>query len=177
MKYFLDTEFSENGKHIDLISIGVVAEDGRELYRQCAEFEPAYASPWVQANVFPHLQTCSTSWPLGEPRHVFGQCRRLDCVWRGRGQIAYELSVFLDPKRYGKPEIWGWCAAYDFVVLCQLFGTMMELPEDWPHYIRDLQFLLDLSGIADEQLPPQQGAHHALADAHYIQQIVTFLEV
>jgi len=32
MKYFIDTEFYEDGKTIDLISLGVVAEDGRELY-------------------------------------------------------------------------------------------------------------------------------------------------
>jgi hypothetical protein len=30
MRYWLDTEFIEDGKTIDLISIGIVAEDGRE---------------------------------------------------------------------------------------------------------------------------------------------------
>jgi hypothetical protein len=29
MKYFYGTEFIEDGKTIDLISIGIVAEDGR----------------------------------------------------------------------------------------------------------------------------------------------------
>ena len=32
MKYFYDTEFIEDGSTIELISIGVVAEDGREYY-------------------------------------------------------------------------------------------------------------------------------------------------
>lgn len=32
MKYFLDTEFIETVGHIELISIGIVSEDGRELY-------------------------------------------------------------------------------------------------------------------------------------------------
>lgn len=32
MRYFFDTEFYEDGKTIDLVSIGIVAEDGRELY-------------------------------------------------------------------------------------------------------------------------------------------------
>ena len=32
VKYFFDTEFYEDGKTIDLISIGIVAEDGREFY-------------------------------------------------------------------------------------------------------------------------------------------------
>ena len=37
MRYFLDTEFIEDGKTIDLLSIGIVAEDGRELYLQNVE--------------------------------------------------------------------------------------------------------------------------------------------
>lgn len=32
MRYFFDTEFHEDGQTIDLISIGIVAEDGREFY-------------------------------------------------------------------------------------------------------------------------------------------------
>ena len=32
MKYFIDTEFVETVGHIELISIGIVAEDGREYY-------------------------------------------------------------------------------------------------------------------------------------------------
>lgn len=32
MKFFYDTEFIEDGKTIDLISIGIVAEDGLEYY-------------------------------------------------------------------------------------------------------------------------------------------------
>ncbi|HET7322728.1 MAG TPA: hypothetical protein VFJ06_00160 [Halococcus sp.] len=32
VRFFYDTEFIDNGRIIDLISIGVVAEDGREFY-------------------------------------------------------------------------------------------------------------------------------------------------
>jgi hypothetical protein len=37
MRYWLDTEFIEDGHTIDLISIGIVAEDGRELYAENME--------------------------------------------------------------------------------------------------------------------------------------------
>ncbi len=40
MKFFLDTEFIEDGRTIDLVSIGVVAEDGREFYAVSTEFDP-----------------------------------------------------------------------------------------------------------------------------------------
>lgn len=32
MRYFIDTEFIEKPNTIDLISIAIIAEDGRELY-------------------------------------------------------------------------------------------------------------------------------------------------
>ena len=55
MKYFFDTEFSENGSTIDLISIGIVAEDGREFYAQNSECKFDNANDFVWRNVFPHL--------------------------------------------------------------------------------------------------------------------------
>lgn len=59
MRYFYDTEFIEDGKTIDLISIGIVAEDGRELYLQSVEFDPTQASAWVKEHVLSNLVLCS----------------------------------------------------------------------------------------------------------------------
>ena len=60
MKYFIDTEFIEGfrkpwlGKKahfIDLISIGIVAENGNEYYAISSEFDPKEANTWVYENV------------------------------------------------------------------------------------------------------------------------------
>lgn len=60
MKYFLDFEFIEGlrkplfGKRrhfIDMISVGIVSEDGREYYAISNEFNPKDASEWVKENV------------------------------------------------------------------------------------------------------------------------------
>ena len=60
MKYFIDTEFIEgfhkpmSGKRrhfIDLISIGIIAEDGREYYAISKEYNYDDASNWVKENV------------------------------------------------------------------------------------------------------------------------------
>lgn len=184
MRYFLDSEFSE-GAVIELISLAIVAEDGRELYVQSSEFTPQLASDWVKEHVFPHLTLCphqdeqSLASDLVN-HYVYGQCTftdpatgiagaQTDCLWRTCEQIALEIRAFCDPEKYGEPEFWGWCAGYDFVVLCQVFGTMMDLPAGFPHYIRELQYLLDKYQIKDEQLPAQsENAHNALADAHYL---------
>ena len=57
MKYFLDTEFIEDGKTIDLISIGIVAEDNRSLYLINSECDWSKASPWVLENVLEPMET------------------------------------------------------------------------------------------------------------------------
>lgn len=55
MKIFFDTEFIEDGKTIDLISIGMVRDDGEELYLENRECNLSRASPWVTENVLPYL--------------------------------------------------------------------------------------------------------------------------
>lgn len=192
MRYFVDTEFIDDGETIDLISIGIVSEDGREYYAQSCEFDHRSASPWVRENVLTHLQVCSwaepAKWGIGgmyradrmyHKRHG-GQCvdqqRGLvhNCPWRARRQMKHDLEDFFNSD--SKFELWGWGAGYDWVAFCQLFGTMMELPQGWPHYIRDIQYLLDERCIDDSDLPAQEGAaHNALADAKYIKQLWEFL--
>lgn len=152
MKYWLDTEFIEDGKTIELISIGIVAEDGREFYSQ-TECDLSKAGEWVQVNVLPHLQ------PTFQPRT----------------DVREEVRAFCDPEKYGKPEFWGYYADYDWVVFCQLFGTMMDLPKGWPMYCRDIKQLCDDKG--NPRLPEQgKGEHHALADAKWNRLAWLFLQ-
>src|SRR3712207_9345974 len=54
-RYFYDTEFIEDGTTIDLVSIGVVDETGREFYAVSTEFDPDKAIPWVRRNVLDQL--------------------------------------------------------------------------------------------------------------------------
>ena len=142
MKFWFDTEFIEDGKTIDLISIGIVAEDGRTYYAESAECDHELAGEWVTTHVIAHL--------------VGG-----DAV-KPRAQIAADIVAFVGDR----PEFWAYYADYDWVVLCQLYGTMMDLPDGWPMYCRDLKQLSDSMGI--RELPAQTGPeHHALADAEW----------
>ncbi len=195
MRYWVDSEFIDDGRTIDLISIGLVCEDGREYYAQSVEFEyeASNANKWIRENVFPHLDLGCTCFTVDSRNavedmrdmHLFldGNVRERHkklypvCPWRRLREIAQEIKAFCDPEQYGKPEFIGWCAGYDFVLLCQLFGTMMDLPADWPHYIKDLQHVLDDRSWTDDMLPEQEGsAHNALGDAKHIRRLWTFLE-
>ncbi len=164
MKYWYDTEFIENGSTIDLISIGIVAEDGREYYAISYDFDPAKASEWVKENVLVHLPDRNPQFSAN------GQH-----PWRKRATIKSDLLDFCDREVYGKPEFWGYYSAYDHVALCQLFGTMMDLPKKWPMYTRDIKQWCDQLG--NPELPKQdKGSHHALADARWTRAAWEYLQ-
>lgn len=139
MKIFFDTEFIEDGRSIDLISIGMVRDDGKTLYFESAECDLSRADEWVKKNVLVHLTGITIP----------------------RSEIARKIIEFAGPS----PEFWAYYADYDWVALCQLFGRMIDLPDGWPMYCRDLKQEADRLGV---RFPGQQGAkHNALADAQW----------
>ena len=82
---------------------------------------------------------------------------------------------FVDKHSRGiKPELWGYYADYDWVALCQLYGTMMDLPEGWPKFCLDLkQLSVD---VGSPQHPPDpEGEHNALVDARWNRDLYGFL--
>lgn len=184
MKYFLDTEFVENGSTIDLLSIGIAAEDGRVFYRQNKDAKFKEASDWVWRNVFPHLthfdmrgaRSCSDGVkPMGSLGDRRSQCNG-DCPWRSKSEIRDEVREFCNPDKFGKPEFWGYYSAYDWVAFCQLFGAMIHLPKGYPMFCRDLiQWTKDLG---NPKLPDQGSSEHsALADALWNKDVWKFLSV
>ena len=151
MKWFIDTEFNENGKTIELISIALVNEHGHGYYAISTEFDPAACNDWVKANVLTKL---------GE-RHPDSD------LWKSRSEIAEDVKGLL--QRGGAPEIWGYFSDYDWVAFCQLFGCMIDLPDGFPMYCLDLKQEMHRLGVAREQLPEQAAnEHNALADAFWI---------
>jgi hypothetical protein len=147
VRFFYDCEFIEDGVTIDLVSIGVVAEDGREFYAVSTEFDPAKAGQWVRENVLDKLPGPS------------------DKAWRDRVAIRDGLMKFLSP-RGESVELWAWFAAYDHVALAQLWGAMPALPRQLPRFTRDLRQRWEDVGKPALPTPPND-AHDALADARH----------
>ena len=61
MKYFIDTEFIDQPYTVDLISIALVAEDGREYYAESDETDWSRASQWTLTHVKPQLDGAGTA--------------------------------------------------------------------------------------------------------------------
>lgn len=144
MRIWFDTEFIENGKTIELISIGAVRADGLTFYAEDAETDLGKACPWVQEHVLPHLNSAQYAMK--------------------RADIAERFRLFCEqPEHINKvlPQFWAYYGAYDWVALCQLYGRMVDLPQGWPMFCRDLK---QLAGT--RQLIAQTTTkHHALSDA------------
>lgn len=153
MRIFFDTEFYENGKTIELISIGLVREDGATYYAETilADFYCKQSS-WLIDNVRPHLKGAKA-----EKYH---------------DRLQFEITEFVGRN----PEFWAYFGAYDWVVLCQLFGTMMDLPKTWPMYCRDVKQEADRVGANLPKQDPGQ-AHNALADALWTKQAWEYLQM
>lgn len=146
MRYFVDTEFEERGSAgIDLISIAIVAEDGREYYAEVPDKFINTNNPWLRENVLPYL--------------VRGE------AVKPRPRISQEIVLFIggDPK----PEFWGYYAAYDYVVMVNIFGGMAGWPRHYPYMFYDLRQALDHAGL-DEVKQDDDSVHNALDDARWV---------
>lgn len=154
MKIWFDTEFIEDGRTIDLISIGMVREDGFTYYAESSDCDLSRASGWVAKNVIPHLQHISNPPYQRKPRWL----------------IANEVREFVG----AQPEFWAYFADYDWVVLCQLYGRMVDLPDGWPMYCNDIQQMR--MRYPNHDLPDIKGAaHNALHDALWCRDAWEFL--
>jgi hypothetical protein len=164
-RYFIDTEFIEGfhkplfGKRrhfIDLISIGIVCEDGRTYSAISNEYKYKDADKWVQDNVIDPLYISTVH---GDGRNRCNSENFHLAYGKSNKQIAKEIVDFVYESEYpqaetnkqkafvrlGKisPEFYGHNCDYDWVLFCSLFGRMIDLPKGFPMYCRDLKQMLD----------------------------------
>lgn len=167
--YCYDTEFLENGKTIELISIGIVCEDGREYYAVNADMDEKRIAKhdWLMKNVVEHLPLHHYS----APRDGLGWIWSLDhksTLVKPKWVIANEVRDFL--LAGNDVELWAYYGAYDHVALAQLWGTMMALPTGIPMFTHELMQLLEqvqASGVDVRVGKGLPGEHNALADARW----------
>lgn len=219
MKLFFDTEFIECVKQrtflgvnigrpvptIDLLSIGLVRQDGVSFESLNAEAELDYAwkHEFVRENVLAkiyeqHLHGDMRNhyrFSLATMRWVFrrwGMSRadlatnlaRLAGAYRniGTGGMPLSWQRYDEGHRYyvHAPEFWAYYADYDWVAWCQLFGSMNDLPVGLPKFCADLhQRRLSLGISNDEKrdlCPDWASEHSALSDAKWNYQLDACLD-
>ena len=147
MRYWFDTEFHDDGHTVELISIGVVAEDGREYFAANAQYPLARAQShdFLRQHVVPYLP------PTGSP------------AWLPKAQIKQGLEDFFRQPG-GTPEFWADCGEYDWVLMRQLWGELTQWPTGWPYLAMDIeQWRIQLGA---PHFPRENASRHdALQDA------------
>ena len=170
MNYYLDTEFFEDGKTIDLISLALVAEDGRELYLINKDFDylrakelmDRYDDYWVLDNVLKPMakqEGYTDVWGM-----ILDSQKSI-----ARYEFANKITDFISDDK--DLEFYAYYADYDWVVFCQLFGRMIDLPEHFPKFCMDLkQMMVEMNLGSDwkqDLCPNPEGEHNALVDARW----------
>ena len=208
MNFYIDTEFIEGPQPltflrvnygqskpvIDLISIGIVDEYGREFYKISNEFNLSHSwdDDWIRKNVLlPILLDKEPEWAFTKSsmkrlvkKHGFSKkviSNQILIFIRDQGGDIWRSGAYENSEKYlfalrtepmyKKPVFWAYYASTDWVAFYQLFGKMIELPPIFPMYIKDLKQLMDSRGLTKEwkreNCPEPENAHNALADAKW----------
>ncbi|MEV4127119.1 hypothetical protein [Nocardia sp. NPDC049707] len=169
--YAYDLEFLEDGRTIELISIGIVSETGREYYAVNADMpvDEIRHERWLMENVVPSLPTRPKTMVVAIGTGRPFELDRTNAAVKPKWVIANEVREFLLAE--GKPDLWADYGAYDHVALCQLWGRMIDLPEGIPMYTNDLQQALKLTPTF-KPVEQTEGQHNALEDARHLMRVL-----
>jgi hypothetical protein len=247
-KRFLGIPYGKTKPTIDLISIGIVAEDGRELYLISKEFNLREAWEryeykdwhsvhneklkqkvyWIRENVLKPIfeELCKQDRTYDDgfltlkviDKFTYKNLKYLiNKYGYTNAEIAEKVKSFcldniiiskmpngkiiagVDPYK-GKPELYGYYSAYDHVVLCWLFGKMIDLPKGFPMYTIDLKQKIafiesnvakrkEIKAIEHNSIwnkidkyeehvlyPKKTNEHNALADARWNKELYNFIK-
>lgn len=147
-KYWFDTEFNQVGTFVELISIGIVSDDGREYYAQNQDRRIDMDQEYVVKHVLPLFDQRS---------------------YKPVKLIAEEVTNFVLPNGVEKesPQMWAWYGNYDWVAMCgTLYGNMVNVPKGFPWNVSDLKQYADYLGHTARPASPE-GEHNALVDARW----------
>lgn len=157
-RFFYDTEFIEKPGSIELISIGIVHQNGAKLSLVCKDFNVSEAyfrddnkgvgkpNYWLRENVLkPIFSELEIKDPKNYDFNLDNLFYLLDKYGFTKEEIANKVLVFVRENTEENEEIsfYGYYSSYDHVVLCWLFGRMIDLPKGFPMYTIDLKQELD----------------------------------
>lgn len=218
-KRFLGISYGKTKPTIDLISIGIVDENNMEYYAISKDFNlrKAWKDEWIRENVLKPIYDECISGDLKNKITFSKSGMRIIINKFGKTneQISKEIRRFVYscekmPSNFlGSLDEWvedyilekydfnfyTYYGAYDWVVFCWLFGKMIDLPNGFPKYSKDLKHVLDnaqdnanklketnINWIYNGDLkkhknyPKQVNEHNALADARWNKKLHEFLK-
>ena len=146
MRLFLDCEFTELSQQARLISLALVAEDGREFYVEVVDaWREEDCSDFVKEIVLPQLWGGKYAMPIIEARAA---------LLRFLATYDEQLEIVTD------------APVYDWELFCELAYHDGKWPKNVRNFPTDATTLTATNDV--EELP-----HHALLDARIIASMFT----
>lgn len=120
MKIFFDTEFTGLRKDTNLISIGLISEDGRTFYAELSDFNGCNCDDWIRRNVVSNLHIMKIKQGTDEyiPNYHYGD----------KEDIKFALCNWF--QQFSIVELVSDVCHYDMVLLIDLFGDAFSLPKN-----------------------------------------------
>lgn len=170
MRYFFDTEFNENVHPIELVSIGVVADNGRKFYGVTEGYSrvKAFLENPKTADDYPHLWSCN-DWVKKHVLPILLDETIIDTdIHIGSEKFLRDKLVeFIGDDQF--PEFWAFYGDYDWFLLTRLFKSFDKMPKKWPQICYDLHQYARHHGL-HRSLPAKfKPEHNALVDAKWTQ--------
>lgn len=160
MRFFIDTEFNEISRHqpTELLSIGLVAANGKTFYAENACVDLSKCDDWLQHNVIKQF-TGPKKTPV---------------------EIAQGIMEFINSNLDDSyAEFWGYYGATDFVITYQLWDKLISAPANFPFVCHELKTLQKaiwyMTGKLIEIPKQKTPKHHALNDALWHKEIFDHL--
>lgn len=143
MFIFLDTEFTGLHKDTQLVSIGLISEDGKEFYAEIGGINTEVQDEWIKENVLDNTimygNASITDIVLDETNYHKGS----------KEEIREQLIEWLN--QFPEVQIISDVCHYDFVLFIDLFGSAFDLPDNVSAYCHDInQDIANFYSIPDD---------------------------
>lgn len=121
MKIFFDTEFTGLHKNTELISIGLIAENGYTFYGEITNYDKSQVDNWIQENVINNLKH--------NGNHIIEETKESYEISMNFEDVSFALNKWL--KQFDTVEWVSDVCHYDMVLLIDLLtnhGSALDLP-------------------------------------------------
>lgn len=180
MKIFFDTEFTGLHKDTTLISIGLVAGDGKTFYAELTDYDRNQVNDWIHDHVINYLK-----FNADLSKGTFANLHDGNIEMYGtKADVRASLRGWLS--KYDSVQLVSDVCHYDMVLFIDLFGSAFDLPKNVCPFCYDINHdIAELCVISDAEAFDKSreevcykkiegDKHNALYDAKVIKEIYSY---
>lgn len=124
MKLFFDLEFTGLHKTTNIMSIGIISEDGKKFYAEINDYDKSQVNDWLEQNVIKHFSFNYQNVAI--PKMPVCMCNNYACK-QSFEDVRETLNTWLN--QFDEIQFVSDVCHYDFVLMIDLIsGHALDLP-------------------------------------------------